>query len=226
MAGIGAGAYAVQDSCRRSARSFAADASRRSQAVLTDESCPGAKVPQVLAQIARIPRESRTVLVQVGGNDLGFSDLALSCLMRFGSPCLPAVARARDQLPALVSGLDAVARAVRDQAPQARLVMVGYPRLLGRPSTCANFLVGRLLSKEEISAINLLQSRLDATIRSAAAKAGAEYVDWPRVVDRHSLCSADRWFITPLSGAAEDSLHPTATAYAAMGRQVAGILRR
>ncbi|MEY3733955.1 MAG: hypothetical protein RL347_1314 [Actinomycetota bacterium] len=226
MAGIGAGEYAIDDGCRRSARSYAADAARRTAGELVDESCPGARVPQALAQVAAIPTDAGSVLVQVGGNDIGFADLALACLLPFNTTCLSDVAAARKRLPVLTEQLAAVATEARARAPEAEVVMAGYPRLLASPRECSGSLVARFLTSREISAINALQARLDSTIRAAATKAGVRYVDWPRSVDRHSLCSADPWFVTPLNGSAEDSLHPTVEAYAAMGREVTKLLRR
>ena len=164
--------------------------------------------------------------MQVGGNDIGFADLALACLLPFSTTCLSDVAAARKRLPALTEQLAAVASEARGRAPEAEVVMAGYPRLLSSPRECSGTLVARFLTYREISAINALQARLDSAIRAAALEAGVSYVDWPRSVDRHSLCSPDPWFVTPLSGAAEDSLHPTAEAYAAMGREITKRLRR
>lgn len=226
MAGIGAGDYTYEDGCRRSARSFAAQSARRSAKELVDASCPGARIPDAIAQATAIPADASAVLVQIGGNDAGFADLALACLLPFGQTCLSDVTAARKRLPSLTRGLVDVAATARARAPKAEVIMVGYPRLLGSPRTCGGTLVGRLLDPREIAAINALQARLDSTIRAAAAESGVRYVDWPRAVDRRSLCSTEPWFVTPLSGATRDSLHPTAEAYAAMGREIATRLRR
>lgn len=226
MAGIGAGAYLDEDGCRRSELSYAADASRRTGEGLVDASCPGARIPQVLEQSTTIPVDATWVLVQVGGNDIGFGEIAAACLTPWSTRCLSQISEADARLAQVSAGLADVAASVRERAPRARLIMAGYPRLLASPRQCSTTLVGRLLEPRDITAINSLQARLDATIRTAAAANGARYVDWPRSVDRRSLCSADPWFVTPLSGAVEDSLHPTAPAYAAMGREISRILRR
>lgn len=226
MAGVGAGSYADVDGCRQSARSYAADAARRTARTLADESCPGAQVPQVLDQATRIPADASWVLIQVGGNDIGFSSLAVSCLLPGSTSCAGAVAQAEQSLPALSAGLAAIAREARSRAPKARLVFAGYPSLLAAPDRCASGLVGSLLDPAEIAAINGLQSSLNATIRTAARASGSRYMDWPAVVSEHSLCSASPWFVTPFTGPAQDSLHPTARAYSAMGRQVASLVRR
>lgn len=226
MAGIGAGDYVDDDGCRRSVRSYAADASRRIGEALADASCPGARIPQVLEQVTDIPVDATSVLVQVGGNDIGFGALAAACLVPFAPSCLPQIAQAQARLPEVAGGLLDVADAVRAQAPQAQVVLAGYPRLLASPRQCSRTLVGSLLEPGEITAINALQARLDATIRDAARTAGARYVDWPRSVDQHSLCSLDPWFVTVGTGNLGDALHPTAPAYSAMGREISRLLRR
>lgn len=226
MAGIGAGDYVDDSGCRRSGRSYAADASRRTGEALTDASCPGAQIPQVLEQVPTIPVDASSVLVQVGGNDIGFGSLAAACLLPFAPSCLPQIAQAQARLPEVARGLVDVADSVRARAPRAQVILAGYPRLLASPRQCANTLVGSLLDAREIAAINTLQGRLDATIRQAASTAGARYVDWPRSADQHSLCSPDPWFVTVGTGNLADALHPTAPAYAAMGREVTRLLRR
>ena len=226
MAGVGAGDYTVTDDCRRSARSYAADATRRTARPLTDESCPGARIPQVLQQASLVPTDAGTVLVQVGGNDAGFSAIAFACLAPFGGDCLGRIATSQATLPAIGTGLEDIARVVRERSPRASLVFAGYPRLLSGARACAASPIGSFLDDTEIRAIMTLQTRLDATIAAAARAAGARYIDWPRSVDQHSLCSPSPWFVTPFSGDPQDSLHPTAQAYAAMGRSVAALLRR
>lgn len=226
MAGIGAGDYIDDEGCRRSGRSYAADASRRVGEALSDASCPGARIPQVLEQTSAIPVDATSVLVQVGGNDIGFGALAAACLVPFAPSCLPQIAQAQARLPEVSRGLVAIAGSVRARAPQAQVILAGYPRLLASPRQCSGTLVGSLLEPREITAINALQVRLDATIREAARSAQARYVDWPRSVDQHSLCSSDPWFVTFGTGDLADALHPTAPAYSAMGREISRLLRR
>ena len=226
MAGIGAGDYLDEDGCRRSDRSYAADASRRTGDGLVDASCPGARIPQVLEQSATIPVDRAWVLVQVGGNDIGFGEIAAACLVPWSSNCLSRIAEADARLPQVSQGLADIAASARERAPQARIIMAGYPRLLASPRQCSSTLVGSLLEPREITAINALQARLDATIRDAASDADARFVDWPRSVDQHSLCSSRPWFVTVGTGDLGDALHPTREAYAAMGRDISKVLRR
>lgn len=226
MAGIGAGDYLDDDGCRRSDRSYAADASRRTGDGLSDASCPGARIPQVLQQSTTIPADAAWVLVQVGGNDIGFGEIAAACLLPWSSNCLPQIAEAESRLSQVSQGLADIASSVRKRAPQARVIMAGYPRLLASPRQCSSTPVGSLLEPREIIAINTLQARLDATIRDAARDSDARFVDWPRAVDQHSLCSSRPWFVTFGGGDLGEALHPTREAYAAMGRDVARLLRR
>ena len=226
MAGIGAGDYVETEGCRRSGRSYAARAAERTGNELIDASCPGARIPEALEQSASIPASASTVLVQVGGNDVGFGSIATACLLPFDGSCLQQVAAAEERLPVVSQGLIEIASSVRSRTPRARLIMVGYPRLLGSPRQCARTTVGALLTAPEIVALNRLQARLDQTIRAAARGTGARFMDWPASVDRHSLCSGQPWFVTIGSSDLRDALHPTDRAYAAMGRAIARAVRR
>lgn len=226
MAGVGAGDYTVSDNCRRSSASYAAEATRRTSSILIDESCPGARIPQVLEQARRVPASADTVLVQVGGNDVGFSSIAVACLLPMGTGCLDRVAESRGVLTAIGEGLREIVATAKARAPAARIVLAGYPRLLSGARACVNSAIGTALEEPEIRAILTLQSELDATISAAARASGATYLDWPSSIDRHSLCSASPWFVTPLTGDPQDSLHPTAKAYAVMGRSIAPLVRR
>lgn len=223
MAGIGAGTYVETDGCRRSSRSYAADAARRTRSSFTDLSCPGATVPEVLAQARDVPVAASIVLVQVGGNDVGFGSLAFSCLVPGGTNCLADVAAATAQLPALSDGLGEIAAEIRTRAPRARIAFVGYPGLLSSVRQCASSSLGGLIDAKEAAAIIDLQDALDATIDTAAQTTGASYLDWPRSVHSHSLCSSDPWFVT--FQPPQDALHPTSRAYSAMGRPVAALIR-
>ena len=225
IAGIGAGSYTVTDFCRRSSRSYAADAARRTASRITDLSCPGATVPDVRAQASRVPANATVVIIQVGGNDIGFSRLAMSCFAGGQSTCLQAVEEAQAALPALAVGLTEIIAEVRTRAPGSRIALAGYPALVSSVAACSASWLGFLLDADEISAVIDLQAQLDATIATTARAQGATFIDWPRAVDRHSVCSPDSWIVTPLSGPVEDSLHPTAKANAAMGRQAAAFIR-
>ena len=227
ISGVGAGGVDTADPCLRSARSFAAEAARRTGSGFTDRSCAGSRIGDVLQQAAFIPADATAVLVQVGGHDAGYASIALACLLPSDNSCLDAIRQSESALPSITSGLIDISAAIRRQAPEATVVLIGYPLLVSTPKACAASQMAGLINAKETNALKALQGKLDAAIAAAARTSGARFVDWPRSVDRHSLCSPDSWIWGPGSGATpSDLLHPTAKAHAALGRSLAETLRR
>ena len=216
MAGIGAGDYWERDGCRRSANSYAALWAGQSAGTLTDLSCPGARVDDVAKRLPLVPPDADVLLVQVGGNDVGFAAVAGACVIGGTSSCVGAADRAREQARRLPARLTPLLRAARDKAPGARTLALGYPTLVGTPSACAASAVGSFASAESVAALRRLQRALDAAVRLSARAAGVSYLDWPVAVNRHSLCSDDPWYVLPGTGRLDDLLHPTVDATQAM----------
>ena len=224
IAGIGAGDYTTVDGCRRSSMSYAADLARRESAVLSDLSCPGARAPEALLQAAGIPADSALVLIQIGGNDIGFSRLALACAT--GGSCSDAIAGAARDLTGLPDRIAGIVDETRARAPQSRVIVMGYPALLSTQRECRSSLASGWIDRADMAGIIRLQRLLDDAIRTGAETSDAEFIDWPRVVDRHSLCSADPWFALPWTSRPDDSLHPTSPAAERMGQRLSLALRR
>lgn len=215
LAGIGAGEYLTVDGCRRSARSPAAALAARTRADLVDLTCPGNTIPQALRSTSRIPANADLTLIQAGGNDIGFAILAGACLLGGSSTCSAAVGAAHRQLPEVRRGTIDLVRQARLKAPTSEVIVLGYPRLLGGAKQCS-----ALLDQNRVRDVNRLQRTLDRVIKSAARSAGAEFVDWPRSVDRASLCSGDPWYALP-GDRIDDLLHPDARATIALSRSLA-----
>ena len=214
LAGIGAGSYTLTDGCRRSSNSPPAHLARRLNAHLVDLTCPGGTITSASRAVTGLDRNSDLVVVQIGGNDMGFTALAGACLIGSTDICQSTVADAHRRLPGIRSGLLSLVRQIRLSAPTAEVLVLGYPRLLGTARRCEH-----LLDAPRVRAIDRLQRTLDRVIRSASRTAGAQFTDWPRTVDRASLCSADPWYALP-GDRIDDLLHPDSRATLAMGRHL------
>lgn len=102
------------------------------------------------AQLQALKRSTRTVTLTVGGNDLGFAQVAAACVQSvrpagFGcskNAALRSVVAARlaalaGQAPApapdgsAITPIDQVLSDIRQRAPRARIYLAGYPRLFG-----------------------------------------------------------------------------------------------
>jgi lysophospholipase L1-like esterase len=127
-----------------------------------------------------------TIVLTLGGNDLGFGKKLRSCYL---GNCL----RDREQLkrelanlrPELVSSY----RAIREVSP-ARLLVVGYPDLLPPPEHRDRCV---WLSHGEKERVQWLAGKLERTFQAAASGAGAHYVSLRDVFKDHWLCTGDSW---------------------------------
>jgi len=145
--GVGAGSYLRQSgACLRSRRAYAYGLGRP---VTSFRACGGARTDDVLSsQLDPFPADTRLVTITIGGNDAGFAGVLERCL--FGSPraCgrrIDAAERfVRRELPAR---LRRVYAAIRERAPQATVVVAGYPRLFARRPWCGG--VGRIDEAEQ-----------------------------------------------------------------------------
>ena len=145
--GVGAGGYLREaGACLRSRRAYPYGLGR---AVTSFRACGGARTDDVLGtQLEPFPTDTRLVTITIGGNDAGFADVLERCL--FGSPraCSRRVDAAerfvRSELPAR---LRRVYAAIRERAPEATVVVAGYPRLFARRPWCGA--VGRIDEAEQ-----------------------------------------------------------------------------
>jgi len=156
--------------------------------------------------------ETDLVTITAGGNDVGLPDLLQSCLSGPVKDCRTAVKAAEavtrtEVLPALI---DAYA-AIRTAAPNAEIVVLGYPHLFS-----PEFGDNAFITDEAAEVFNKGTDTLNKVIEKAARTSpGTVYVDVTDEFAGHGFGSADSWFVfnpaNPLDGV---SFHPTATGYA------------
>ena len=152
------------------------------------------------------------VTITAGGNDVGFMNLLGACIFQALSDCKAAVkgaeAVAKTQvLPALMEAY----AAIRAQAPNAKIVALGYPHLFS-----PEFGDSAVITAEAAEYFNKGTDTLNKVIRQAARNsAGTVYVNVTDEFAGHGVASADSWFIfdpaNPLDGM---NFHPNATGYA------------
>jgi lysophospholipase L1-like esterase len=207
--GVGAGPY-DSSGCLRSQRSYpplwvaghSVDAFRFA-------ACGGAETSDVLNnQLSAVDAGTTLVTITIGGNDAGFSDTMITCQFNSLSACTSAVNQGRvfvtGQLPAL---LDRTYAAIRGRAPNARLVVLGYPRLFELTSSCGLF----GMSRAKRTLLNGGADLLAEVTADRARAAGAEFVDTRPVFAGHGICGSSPWIhgIAALT----DAFHPNASGY-------------
>lgn len=216
-AGIGAERYSSSSgACLRSPQSYVHQLGRR---VSSFRACGGATTADLLRrQLKPFPSDTRLVTITIGGNDAGFTDVLGTCL--FGTPaqCDRRVGRAerfvRSDLP---GRLRRVYAAIRERAPQATVIVAGYPRLFARRPWCST--VGRIDVREQRrlnEGSDLLARTISAEVRRHR---GFRFVDVRDAFRGHEICSsAPR--ILGASDRSAYSFHPDARGYATYARAI------
>jgi lysophospholipase L1-like esterase len=211
-AGVGTFDYdSASGACLRSPESYPALWSHsHAPAQLNSVACSGAATSDVLSnQMSALNDGVTLVTVTVGGNDIGFSGTAATCILGTDSGCWRAVSDALTiaaiDLPAR---LEAVYAAIRSHAPNARVLVVGYPQLADETATSCT------LSASKRSALNLGASVLDTVISDEAAAAGLTFVDPQPAFAGHGVCSGTPWINGFSTAHLTETFHPTADGYA------------
>lgn len=175
-----------------------------------DTACSGAVTTDVTnSQLGPLNSSTGLVSITIGGNDAGFSNIIETCVIDSDSDCATAVNNAenyaRNTLPAR---LDATYNAIRAKAPNAKVVVLGYPHMY----TLNTFCVG--LSAADHSKINEGADVLDGVLAARAAAHGFTFGDVRPTFSGHELCSGDDWLHSIVISPSWESYHPTATGHA------------
>ncbi|MGW6933685.1 SGNH/GDSL hydrolase family protein [Lentzea sp. NPDC054927] len=205
--GAGAGSY-VDGSCRRSSNAYPAlqSADFPSSKFVA---CSGATTKSLRSQFKALTPNTTFVTITIGGNDLGFVDVLTTCTLKGDGACSSRVAKAVDFIHSQLPGrLDAAYATVKQASPNARLVVLGYPRLFTPNDQC------RTLSVVKRGALNDAADELSGVIAAAAERAGARYVDVREAFADHGVCSDEPW-INALVSPTADSYHPNKAGQAA-----------
>jgi lysophospholipase L1-like esterase len=206
--GTGAGSYGNSGSCLRSSNAYGPLWTNAHGATFTFAACSGAVTADVLnSQVNALSASTTLVTVSIGGNDAGFSDVVVTCTTGSDSTCVNRVNQARTFAQTTLPGrLDAVYSAIRGRAPNARVVVLGYPRLFSS-SFCWWF------STTKRNAINGAANLLSDITAARAAAAGVIYEDVRDNFAGHEVCTGSPWINGINFGNLVESYHPNATGH-------------
>ncbi|MFK4835463.1 GDSL-type esterase/lipase family protein [Microbacterium sp. ZW T2_14] len=222
----GQGGGAPLDTCVRTDGGYAAqlDAEPKFN-LLRNAACSGATIADTFSQLSQVNRGTTVVTLTVGANDLDLDQVYATCSMAAAggdpSPCLAAIQNAISSAPGLVAPLTSLINAIAERAPDATIVVTGYPHLLEAPPGLPQFAQLAAL----VAAVNDATDALNAAIQAAVAMAAATGVDvvYADVVDAfagHGVqlvpgVPSDPWFGTDPVGDPAGYFHPTYEGYAA-----------
>ncbi|MFF8969197.1 SGNH/GDSL hydrolase family protein [Streptomyces sp. NPDC014995] len=207
--GVGAGSYlSTSGNCKRSTKAYpylwnAAHA----PSSFAFTACSGARTGDVLTgQLGPLNSSTGLVSVTVGGNDAGFADVMTTCVTSSDSTCVSRINTARAYVDSTLPGrLDSVYSAIRTKAPNARVVVIGYPRFYKLGTTCLG------MSETKRSALNNAADHLNTAIAKRAAAHGFTFGDVRTTFTGHEICSGSSWLHSVNWLNIGESYHPTAS---------------
>lgn len=209
--GLGSGSYTAESgSCHRSTKAYPQLwANTHAPSSFSFMACSGAKTGDVVAsQLGPLSSVTTLVTITIGGNDVNFSGVMTDCVLYSTSTCVNDVSAAENQAQTVLPGrLDTVYNAIRSHAPNAKIVVLGYPRFY---HVGVWYCVG--LSDTARSKINEGADVLDSVISAAAARHGFAFADVrPPFAAGHEICDGSSWLHSVDWSNISQSYHPTAS---------------
>jgi hypothetical protein len=206
---------------------------------LDDNSCNGATtkaltLPQPLGltrendpQLDDVGEDTDLVTIRLGANDDSLFSRIIGCARIFGAdapgtPCADADATKGETalLPALADVEDSLVAGlaeIGERAPDARVVVIGYPHVIPTEGTCELL----PLPAGDYAYARQIIDGLNEALESAAEEADVTFVDMYPASEGHDICAAEPWIAgAPIAPVGATAWHP----YAAEGQAVAELV--
>jgi len=231
--------------CLRSAKAYPTLVADALGAPLTDAACASAGVKNMTAaqptylgtnppQLSALAPDDRLVLLTLSGDDMGFLNVvkecvALSFTQPWGSPCEAHYTKGgTDQLAAGVAAegpkMAQVLAEIAARAPQARIVVVGYPDVFPQSGGCWPTVP---ITDGDVAYLRGLEVKANAMLAATALGAGATFVNTYTPTIGHDFCQPES--VRDVEGLLPGSLalpfHPNARGQAAMAAAILTALR-
>jgi lysophospholipase L1-like esterase len=196
--------------CLRSIKAYPALVANALGASLTDAACSSAGVVDMTAaqktdigtnppQLNALAPDDSLVVLTLGGDDLGFMNVLDKCMELsftdpWGSPCQAHyTSGGTDQLAALVKAeaprMAVVLSEIAARAPQARIVVVGYPDMFPLSGGCWPAVP---ITDGDVGYLRGIEVRLNTMLAAHAKAAGATFVDTYTPTIGHDFCRPER----------------------------------
>lgn len=213
--------------CLKSSNNYAHLAAPGIGLSLRDATCSGAKTnhmtePQNVEpdgpnppQFNSLNGETTVVSLTIGGNDIGFSEVAESCITvnPFSHPCLDkydsgGVDQLKARIEATAPKVAAVLQGIHARSPSARIYVLNYPAIF--PETGLGCWPQMPIGFSDVSYLRSTERRLNNMLATQAAANGATLVNWYAASIGHDACkgTSTRWVepLVPTNAAAP--IHP------------------
>lgn len=226
--------------CQRSDHNYAsllADALKIGDFV--DSSCTGATTHDILhemqrddgvvlpAQIDSVTSDTDLVTIAVGANDANFIPDLFGC--RIPGETSKACRKLEDSTKSILAktrkNIVEVLEAIQKQAPRARIVMLGYLRLMPDSGTCTKVQI----APPDLEAAAEAEGQLERAMHAAAKDAGVEYVGMRKASEGHDACAdkGDAWVNGNVPAYGDGAvLHPNERGMKAVERALRPVVKK
>lgn len=211
-----------------------------------DVACAGAKTSNLLdpqkdksgatindPQLDALSDSTNLVTLGIGLNNSGVSYEALYlCLPQFklDAQCAAYLAAPDSavlgQVSEIAKAVKASLKAIRDRAPNARIVLIGYPRSLPEGRDCPTALP---LTGKAADRLRLVLKATDDAYADVARQEGVSYLSTYKATGNHDLCSTQPWTngVTDNSATGNGAaLHPRPIFMRAVADMVEAIVKK
>ena len=203
--GVGTGSYTLDSTCKRSVYAYPyLFMQKHKMGSFQFVACSGAKTTDLIAkQLSALSASTNLVTMTIGGNDIGFASLIQQCTL---SDCTSTLLKTTASLATTLGPpLDTAFADVRKAAPDAVVIVLGYPHVFSGAS-CLGTL--GITSTEEKDA-NALADAMDGVLSTYATRYGFTYESALTPWTGHAVCSSSPWLNGLNLFATGESYHPT-----------------
>lgn len=158
--------------------------------------CSGAKTEDVKdKQLNTLDKRTDLITLTIGGNDVGFSNIIKSCAFGSDENCNKVTQNAINVVNTqLVTNYINLIDTIKQKAPNARIVLLGYPKLFDiSNNNCNDLLFGKDINKRIY--INNGSVALNKVAYRIAKKENISYRNMTRYFTGHEVCSTNREWI-------------------------------
>jgi lysophospholipase L1-like esterase len=228
--------------CRRSLQNYPHQVAAIRGFALRDVSCTSAQTKNMTIaqddhppQFDALSRSTKVVTLGIGGNDIGFTEIAFNCgsPVPFGTPCqdkyvVNGVDTLQQRIDATAPKVRTVLRGIRQRAPKARIYVVGYPAVLPEDSGAQCWPTMPYTTGDVPYLRGVIRS-LNRMLRQAARARGATYVNVYRPSIGHDACQLPlpgrRWVEPVVPASPALPVHPNQTGHTGAASVVAAAIR-
>jgi len=187
-------------------------------------------------QLNALSAADALVTVQIGGDDIGVARIGTTCAALsftnpFGDPCQKHyTSGGTDQLAQAVAQtgpkVASVLTAIRQRAPHARVLFVGYPDIL--PASGNGCWPEATIARGDVPYLRGIENQLNAMLAATAAARGVTFVNTYAASVGHDACQhpGTKWVEGLIPTSLAVPFHPNALGEQAMAREVVRAAQR